>query len=208
MKADSARVARTATSAGPAASAIVLAGGRSSRLGQDKAAVFVGGRRLLDRVLSLLVGLCEDLVVVGRAGWPGAPALVRFVEDDLPGLGPLSGLYAGLGVIKHQRTLAVGCDMPFISPELLQRLIAEDGAAATVVRTGAQVQPLLAVYDRRVRPVIRELLASGERSLLALLGAIDVRYVDVGAEERSAFSINRPEDLRRAEELLRLGGEG
>jgi molybdopterin-guanine dinucleotide biosynthesis protein A len=147
-------------------------------------------------------------VVVGRAGWPGAPAVVRFVEDT-PRRGPLSALYTGLGVIERQRTLAVGCDMPFISPELLRRLVAGDGAAsATVVRTGAQVQPLLAVYHRGVRPVIGRLLASGERSLMALLGAIDVRYVDLGAGERSALSINTPEDLQRAEELLRTGGEG
>ncbi|MCK4299568.1 MAG: molybdenum cofactor guanylyltransferase, partial [Planctomycetes bacterium] len=103
----------------PGYSAVVLAGGRSSRLGVDKASVPVGGRRLLDRVLSVLTNCFADVVVVGRTGSDEACGPVRFVQDETPGLGPLGGLYTGLGVVEHGRALAVGCDMPFINRGVL-----------------------------------------------------------------------------------------
>ena len=202
--ADSARVARRAAPAGPAVSAIVLAGGRARRLGRDKAAIPVGGVRVLDRVLSVLAGLCDDIVVVGRSVWSGAPTDVRFLEDQTPGQGPLGGLWTGLGAIRHERALVVGCDMPFLTGDLLRELLARSARAdATVTRTGEQVQPLLAVYDRRVRPRVEQLLASKDRSLMALLRTVEVCQVDVGVGEWAAFSINSPQDLSRARKFVR-----
>ncbi len=191
----------------PGYSAMVLAGGRSSRLGVDKASVPVGGRRLLDRVLSVLTNCFADVVVVGRTGWDEACGPVRFVQDETPGLGPLGGLYTGLGVVEHGRALAVGCDMPFINRGVLEELLAQDGGAdATVARTDGRAQPLLAVYDRRVRSVARRVLDTGDRSLMALLRAIDVCYVEIGGGDRVCFSVNTADDLERAEEFLRRGG--
>ncbi len=191
----------------PTYSAIVLAGGRSSRLGVDKASVPVGGRRLLDRVLSVLTDCFADVVVVGRTGWDEACVPVRFVQDETPGLGPLGGLYTGLGVVEHGRALAVGCDMPFINRAVLEELLAQDGGAdATVPRTDGRAQPLLAVYDRRVRSVARRVLGTGDRSLMALLRAIDVCYVEIGGGDPVCFSVNTADDLERAEEFLRRGG--
>lgn len=191
----------------PGYSAVVLAGGRSSRLGVDKASVPVGGRRLLDRVLSVLTNCFADVVVVGRTGSDEACGPVRFVQDETPGLGPLGGLYTGLGVVEHGRALAVGCDMPFINRGVLEELLAQDGGAdATVARMAGRAQPLLAVYDRRVRSVARRVLDSGDRSLMALLRAIDVHYVEIRGNDRVCFSVNTADDLERAEEFLRRGG--
>ncbi len=190
----------------PGYSAVVLAGGRSSRLGVDKASVPVGGRRLLDRVLSVLTNCFADVVVVGRTGWDEACGPVRFVQDETPGLGPLGGLYTGLGVVEHGRALAVGCDMPFINRGVLEELLAQDGGAdATVARTGGRAQPLLAVYDRRVRSVVGRLLASEDRSLMELLRTISVRYVDLAVTD-ACFSVNTPEELRQAKQMAREEG--
>ena len=190
----------------PGYSAVVLAGGRSSRLGVDKASVPVGGRRLLDRVLSVLTNCFADVVVVGRTGSDEACGPVRFVQDETPGLGPLGGLYTGLGVVEHGRALAVGCDMPFINRGVLEELLAQDGGAdATVARTGGRAQPLLAVYDRRVRSVVGRLLASEDRSLMELLRTISVRYVDLAVTD-ACFSVNTPEELRQAKQMAREEG--
>jgi len=186
---------------------MVLAGGRSSRLGVDKASVPVGGRRLLDRVLSVLTNCFDDVVVIGCTGGSREAKRVRFVEDESPGLGPLGGLYTGLGASEHGRALVVGCDMPFLDADVLQQLLARDGSAdATVARTGGRPQPLLAVYDRRVRSVARRLLDSDDRSLMGLLRSLGVQYVDIERGEWACFSINTAEDLERAEEFLRHGG--
>jgi len=186
-------------------SAIVLAGGRSTRMGVDKASVRVGGRRLLDRVLSVLADLFDDVVVVGRGPDALAPAGVRFVEDETPGLGPLGGLHTGLGVIRNPRALTVGCDMPFLTAEVVHELLEQDGAAdATVAHLEGRAQPLLAVYARRVRPTVARLLASNDRSLMALLRTLNVHYVDIQAHSRACLSINTPEDLRQAEHILEL----
>jgi len=187
-------------------SAMALAGGRSRRMGVDKASVLIGGRRLLDRLLSVLSGLFDDVVVVGRSEWSGAPGAGRSVADETPGLGPLGGLYTGLGVIDRERALVVGCDMPFITAGVLRGLLSRDGESeATVARTAGRAQPLLAVYDRRVRPVVGRLLTSEDRSLMKLLRTISVRYVDLAATD-ACFSINTPEELRQAQQMVREEG--
>jgi molybdopterin-guanine dinucleotide biosynthesis protein A len=187
-------------------SAIVLAGGRSRRMGVDKASVRIGGRRLLDRVLSVVTGLFDDVVVVGRAEWTDAPGAVRFAEDDFPGRGPLGGLYTGLGLVAHERALVMGCDMPFITAEALRELVSHDGEAdATVARTDGCPQPLLAVYDRRVRPVVGRLFTSDDRSLMNLLSTISVEYVDL-ADAGACLGVNTPEELREANRRFREEG--
>ena len=191
----------------PAAySAVVLAGGKSRRMGVDKASVLVGGRRLLDRVLSVLTGLFDDVVVVGRSEWSADLGSVCSVADETPGLGPLGGLYTGLGVIDRERALVVGCDMPFITGEVLQELLSRDGESeATVARMAGRAQPLLAVYDRRIRPVVGRLLASEDRSLMNLLRTISVEYVDLAVGD-ACFSVNTPQELRQAKQLAREEG--
>ena len=187
-------------------SAVVLAGGKSRRMGVDKASVLIGGRRLLDRVLSVLTGLFDDVVVVGRSEWSSDLGAVRSVADETPGLGPLGGLYTGLGLVTEERALAVGCDMPFITGEVLRELLSRDGESdATVARMAGRAQPLLAVYDRRIRPVVGRLLASEDRSLMKLLRTVSVRYVDLAVTD-ACFSINTPEELRQAQQMAREEG--
>ena len=191
----------------PGYAAVVLAGGRSRRLGRDKASVLLGGRRLLDRVLSALAGSFDEVVVVGRAQWAEAPRWVRLFPDEQPGLGPLGGLATGLEVIACGRALVVGCDMPFLDAGVLRALLSQDAdAQATVARVSGRPQPLLAVYDRRVGPIARRRLASEDRSLLGLLGGLDVHYVDLETEPWACFSVNTSMDLERAEAHLRRGG--
>jgi len=179
-------------------SAVVLAGGKSRRLGTDKAAVKIGGRRLLDRTLALLTGVFDDVVVVGRAAWAEAPADVRLFPDERPGLGPLAGLSTALKLVMHPRALVVGCDMPFLTASAIRELLSHDcDTDATVARADGRSQPLLAVYDRRIGAVIDRLLASGERSLTALLSHIDVHYVEL-TTPGACFSVNTPEQLAQA----------
>jgi len=188
-------------------SGVILAGGQSSRLGVDKAAVLIGGRTLLERALSALRPFCDDLLVVGRTSWPEVLPGVRFAADEKPGLGPLGGLCTALGLIRHARALVVGCDMPLLTEDTMRELLGQDGAEqATVARTHGRPQPLLAVYDRDLRPLLRRQLDSQDRSLMSLLRAVSVRYVDLSAPQ-ACLSVNSPEQLEEARRLARERGE-
>ena len=186
---------------------IVLAGGRSRRLGRDKAAELVGGRTLLQRAVDSLAEVAGEVLVVGRLP-QGAVTLgggVRFLEDTEPGRGPLAGLYTGLVAATGPYVWAVGCDMPFLDPSLLAALaeLAPGHDAVAPVLDGTP-QTLHAVYARSCAPVADALLREGDPGLQSLLGRVDVRYVepqemgDVERWRRSCFSVNTEADLERA----------
>ncbi len=189
-------------------SAIVLAGGQSRRFGKNKAEVQVAGKTLLEWVLDVISPLFDDIVLVG-----GVPELshtqsgeIRILEDEIPGVGPLGGLYTGLGAIRRARALCVACDMPLLTPELISRLLeVRSSAAAVVFRHGAQVEPLCALYARMLRPVIRQQIEARDYRMHSLLERIRPAYVDLedSPETRRRFrNVNTVSDLALVEGML------
>lgn len=193
---------------------IVLAGGRSRRLGRDKAAELVGGRTLLQRALDSLAEVSGELLVVGRAP-EDAMALgsgVRFLEDREPDRGPLAGLQTGLLAAASPYVWAVGCDMPFLDPSLLTQLaeLAPGHDAVAPVLDGTP-QTLHAVYALSCAPMAEALLRKGAAGLQSLLALVDVRYVepeemgDMERWRRSCFSVNTEADLEQARSWAAAG---
>jgi len=191
--------------------ALVLAGGRSRRLGQDKALLELWpGVPLLARVVRTVSRLCPEVVVVvdapERYAHLGLP--VRWAVDALPGQGPLAALVGGLETVAASHALTVACDLPFLCPPLLAHMLdLPRDYEALVPRWRGRWQPLHAVYARSCLPVARRLLAAGERNLHALLSYLRVRplppreirpYDPLGL---SFFDIDTPHRLRRAREL-------
>jgi molybdopterin-guanine dinucleotide biosynthesis protein A len=186
--------------------AFILAGGKSTRMGTDKAFVMLDGRTLLARALELARSVTADVRIVGDAGKFGAFGPV--VEDVFRGCGPLGGIHAALRASSAELNLMLAVDVPFVSRELLQYLIERARSAAsasvTVVRAGGRVQPLCAVYRR-------EFADEAERALRAGRCKIDALFADertqVIAEEElqsAGFSaamfrnLNTPEELAEA----------
>jgi molybdopterin-guanine dinucleotide biosynthesis protein A len=181
---------------------LVLAGGRSSRMGRDKALVDFDGQPLLRRVAERLALVAAPVLLA--PGTPGRLGKVgyREVEDAVAGCGPLGGLVAGLEASPHELTAVVAGDMPYISAELLNLLAALRQGEDVIVPVGPTgLEPLHAVYATSALPKMREALAAGRLGLRQLLGELRVREVpptewsasDVDA--RFAFSVNSPEDL-------------
>jgi molybdopterin-guanine dinucleotide biosynthesis protein A len=198
----------------PKATGLVLAGGRSSRLGRDKAREEVGGRPLLLRAVDAVALACDDVLIAGdlagREGLP-LPAGVRWAPDLYPNRGPLGGLHAGLMAARHDYLLMAGCDMPFLDPLLLQLLVRlAPRHQAVVPRVQGRLQPLHAVYARSCLPIVDQLLARPGRtaSLQDLVSLLRVRYVEEpemrpsDPDLRSTFNINTEEDLARARRLV------
>jgi molybdopterin-guanine dinucleotide biosynthesis protein A len=195
----------------PPATGVILAGGRSSRLGRDKALEEVGGKPMLQRVAEAVAYACTEVVIVGeQAGREGAPLPqgTRWTQDREPGRGPLGGLHAGLAEAKHDLVLAVGCDMPFLNPFLLALLLqtqAQGPWEAVVPRVGGRLQPMHAVYRRSIAPKAEGLLRTSEKAgLHDLLAMLSTYFIDESSlrpfdrELHSFWSVNTEEDLEQA----------
>ena len=159
------------------ASAIVLCGGRSRRMGRDKASLPFGNATLLERVVAAVASVTDEVVVVGRS----SPTLsfARVMPDATEGLGPLGGLLTGLDAATRPLVLLVSCDMPLLVPEVLGRLLELVGDAdACVPRIAGRAMPTCAVYATRVTDIVRARLQTDDRSLRGLLDTLRVRWVD------------------------------
>lgn len=191
---------------GPKTSGIVLAGGRSRRMGREKAGLQMSGGTLLERAVRTLEPIVDEVVVVGTPGT--APCGVRVIADETPGLGPLGGLATGLKRTRGERVLLVACDLPFLDRALLLYLMSlAPGYDAVVARIDGRSQPLHAVYDRRVGPIVDRQIASGAYRMEELVARLHVRWVEdaeiaaIEGGHRSFFNVNTPADWRCARAL-------
>jgi len=186
-------------------SAFVLAGGRSSRMGSDKAFLHFEGRTLLARALDLLRALTPEVRIVGPAAKFAPYGLV--IEDVYPGRGPLAGIHAALCASTTELNLILAVDLPLATAALL-RFIVEQARAAdavvTVPRIAGGYQPLCAVYRRAFAPLAQAALVAGRNKIDALFADTTTRILEEPELRRFAFSaamfdnLNTPEDLRRA----------
>jgi molybdopterin-guanine dinucleotide biosynthesis protein A len=189
--------------------AIVLAGGRSLRLGRDKALEEIGGLCLIERVIERLAKLGDEIIVVTSSSDQFADIGVKQVIDCYPGKGALIGIYSGLKEADSLHNIVVGCDMPFLSVDLLRYLMAlSPGYDIIIPRFGDKVEPLHAVYSRDCMAPIEQQLREGRFKLSELLDSVKVRYVEGEEIERhdpehlSFFNINYESDLHKAKRLL------
>ena len=197
-----------------AITAVILAGGRSRRLGRDKAVEPFDGEPLIRRVIrraSGAVAARHILVVVADTARAAALPLDDHhvtAADVFPNCGSLGGIYTGLYASSTEWSLVTACDMPFLSAPLLAHMAGlRDGADAVVPIVDGRPEPTHALYARRCLPAIEKRLRAGQLKISGFFDDVSVRYVpenDVklfDPDLLSFFNINRPEDLARAMEL-------
>ena len=198
-------------------SSIILAGGRSSRMGSDKALLPLPGNEqisFVEHLVSVLAPIGSEVLLVVRDETQALAYAslrnVRIVIDQIPDYGPLMGLYSGLSAMHSTSmyALVMAVDMPFVQPALLTYLLAQaqgDSMLVPVVEDTPQV--LLAVYPRTILPTIEALLRQGRRDPRSLLKAAPVRYVDeaqlraIDPQLRSFMNVNTPDELRTIKSL-------
>ncbi len=196
-----------------AVTGLILAGGRSRRMGRDKALLPLPGsgqETFLEHIVTVLTPLCQEVMLVARDDAQAAayaqhvPAHVRIVTDRIPDSGPLMGLYSGLSTIQSSHALVMAVDMPFIQPGIASFLLAQpldEAIILPIVEENPQV--MLAVYPRSILPIVEECLSSGLRGPRALLQKVPVRYVEeerlreIDPQLRSFVNINRPEEMHQ-----------
>ncbi|MBI4338449.1 MAG: molybdenum cofactor guanylyltransferase [Chloroflexi bacterium] len=192
---------------------IILAGGRGTRLGHEKVSLVLGGTPLLQRVVASVSAATDRVLVVKAAGQALPPVHGKFTaaEDIFPSLGPAGGLYTGLKSTEAQSTCVVGCDMPFLDPELLRHLVSMlPGYDAVVPRLDGKTHVLHAAYARTCLSAAEEVLMRNRPSLRAILAKVRVRYLeqheleDLERWRRSCFNLNAPADLELANRWISL----
>ncbi len=193
---------------------IVLAGGKSLRLGHEKALETVGNKSLIQRVVFSLSFFDSDIIIVTAAKQSLPRSIdypkLRMVTDAYPGRGPLGGIYTGLAVSDSFHNLVVACDMPFLNRALLDYMVQVSADFDLVVpRLGNMVEPLHAVYSKGCLAPIESLLKQGSLSIRELFASVRVRYLEAAEINRfdpkhlSFFNVNTGADLKTAREIAK-----
>ena len=184
-------------------SAAVLAGGLSSRMGRDKAALAFGGGTLLTHQAEKLKRLGTDDLMI--SGWREPVPDARLIPDETPHRGPLGGVQACLKAARYDAVLFLSVDVPFVPAWALRRLLDCHTGGATVLTAGEKREPLIAVYDQSVLPAVEAALASDRRSMRGLLACVPVREVPYTGEAALLLNCNTPEDYREMLQRIEKG---
>jgi molybdopterin-guanine dinucleotide biosynthesis protein A len=191
-------------------SGVILAGGRSTRLGQNKAFLEINGQPLIERIADRLAQVCEEIIVVTNEVDEYEHLEAAVVADILPGKGALGGLFSGLKAAGNQHSLVVGCDMPFLNLALLRYMQGFAEAYDVVIpRVGRFVEALHAVYSKSCLPHIERRLQTGDLQITRFLSDVRVGYVEqeeievFDPDHLSFFNINSQADLQEACEIWR-----
>lgn len=193
---------------------VIQAGGKSTRMGgQPKALMELGGRRIIERVLSALDGVVDDLLVVTNTPELYAFLGLEMVPDAYPDHGSLGGIYSGLKAASGEAAFTVACDMPFLRRDVV-RLVVERADAGDVVipRVDAQYETLHAAYRKSCLPHMEERLIQGRLKIVDFFPSVRVVTIEEADVRRYAdplvvfMNVNTPQELERARALLGAGG--
>ena len=185
----------------------VLAGGKSSRMGQDKAFMQVGGRTLLAQVLEVANSATGNAWIVGSK--EKFAAFGPVIEDTFPGQGPLAGIHAALAETRTELNLMIAVDMPFVRADFLDYLAAqarESAAVVVVPRTNIGFQPLCAVYRRAFADVAERSLRAGKNKVDRLFSEVKTQVIEPEELARGGFgdemfrNLNTEKDWQEATE--------
>ncbi len=179
----------------------IVAGGRATRFdGVNKGTLTIGSTAIVDRLLDSLRDVAQDVFVVGRDDPAWRSRGLRVIADEMPGSGPLGGIYTALLHSPSDRTLIVACDMPFVPAALLKRLADVDDADVVIPRHARGYEPLCAIYSRACTDDIRGRLARGMNEASRLPAGVRVAELDVD-DDLMFVNVNTPHDYERAREL-------
>lgn len=180
---------------------IILAGGKSSRMGADKALFLLNGSTFLDHIIRALKPLVDDILIVSNDERHSKFNLKR-VRDTIADAGPISGLHAGLTHSSTENNLVLSCDIPLIETSMLEVLLQNNEDDIDVIQLAEtdRVHPLIALYKKRLAEHIGLALFDGERKLSKALDGLNIKTLLVsGGQAATLANINTPMDFEKIE---------
>lgn len=192
--------------------AIILAGGKSSRMGRNKPLAMIGGERLIERAARTVSSLFDSLIVVTNSDLGVEIRGVYFVRDIVPFQGPLGGLQAGLAASDTEDNFVLACDMPFVTRELIEYIWSlRREADAVLPKTEKGIEPLCAAYSKSCLPAVNKAMKEGTRRIITVIESVSTRIVGpnelakIPGIDRAFLNINTETDLQEA--LKMSGGQ-
>ncbi len=197
-------------------SGVILAGGRSSRLGVDKSLLQIGKRTMLEHVMECISDTVDEILIVARDEEQGKEIISKIGEIDLAydsilGYGPVAGILAGLQKARYERVVVLAGDMPFINPNVIVHLFSMvKGYEAVVPKwSDGNIEPLHAVYNReKMARACEKAIGEGKGNILAPLSTLRAYYIPIeeikktDPELRTFVNINTANDLEAARLLF------
>lgn len=186
---------------------VLLAGGRSTRMGMDKRVLSIGGSTMLERSLAVLQEVFQNVSVVVADELPIGVTGISLWRDLIPNRGSLGGIYTGIRLAKTPYIFVAACDMPFLKATLIRYLVSlKDEVDIVMPRWGRNSHPTHAVYGHHCVPVMEDMMRSSHLSIreLVLSRTLRVRWVEQPELNRfdpegwSFFNVNTPGDLQQA----------
>ncbi len=192
-------------------SGVLLAGGKSRRMGEDKRHLLVGEQTLLERGLAVLHSTFQDALVVIAQDSPPLDIEAHVVRDLVPDCGSLGGLYTGLMQAATPYIFVVACDMPFLDPAVIAQFTnRRTDVDIVMAKLASRIHPMHALYSKRCLPVVERMIQArqlkiqemvSDRSLhVCYVTEDDLRTIDPSG--RSFQNVNTPADLDVARSLL------
>ncbi len=184
---------------------VILAGGKSSRMGTDKGLMEFQGEKMIRRTMDVFRGLFREILIVTNLPLDYLDQDARIVTDIFPGKGPIGGIHTGLFFSSNEHAFFAACDMPFFNSEFISYMISRIGNYDIIVpETEKGPQPLHAIYSRkclnRIKTLINEdrLKVTGFYKSFRTLPIPMKEIARFDPENRIFFNVNTPEDLKGA----------
>jgi molybdopterin-guanine dinucleotide biosynthesis protein A len=187
---------------------VVLAGGKSLRMGTNKALVRVGQQTLVEKCVSTLQTCFPKTILVANRPESFTGLTLPTFPDVIPDLGPLGGIRTALRHVETPAIFVVACDMPFLNVDLIREMASVSGEFdAVAAKIDGKFEPLHAVYHRRILPAIEDRIKAGDYSVYRLLETLRVRTFSESELNRDPdwrktfLNVNTPEELEKAREI-------
>jgi molybdopterin-guanine dinucleotide biosynthesis protein A len=177
-------------------SAIILAGGKSSRMGSDKGLLELNGKKMIQHVIEIIQKITDDIIIVSNSSGYEQFTFPVFkdIEKDK---GPLGGIHTGLMKSSRDINIVVSCDAPFVSNSTLTQLLeASIGYDITIPSYQGRLYPLIGIYNKACLPVIKRSIETNNLRVRSIFDQLKTNIIDCSDEDESHFTnINTPEEL-------------
>lgn len=178
---------------------VILAGGKSSRMGTDKALLPLGEKNFIE-VLTEEFDFFEEKIINSGNGDKIRNVTWPVIADVYPYHGPIGGLHAALGSCRSETLFCAACDTPLLKKEayrILKSQMTEEDDAVIAVTEDGRIHPLCGIYKKQVAEIMEEQMLSDNNRMMHLLKRIRVRYVELNSREYGILNINTPEEYAR-----------
>jgi len=184
---------------------VILAGGKSSRMGTDKGLIEFQGEKMIRRTMDVFKGLFKEIIIVTNLPLDYLDQDAMIVTDIFPGRGPIGGIHTGLFFSSNEHAFFAACDMPFFNSEFISYMVSRIGKYDIVVpETEKGPQPLHAIYSRKCLNRIKTLIAEDRLKVTGFYKGFRTLSIPTkeiaryDPESRMFLNVNTPEDLKGA----------